>query len=101
MLMKKRVSGLIGVMAIAAVSPALMAQDPPAPAGKNVMEQRCHACHELTTITARRGSTEEWREIVQRMVSYGAQVTEPEQEELVGYLSKTYGSDQAGSAPAH
>jgi len=98
MLINKRVGGLVGVLAIAALSPALMAQDPKEGEGKELFSERCHVCHELTTVTVRRGTGQEWREIVDRMISYGAQVSEPEKETIVGYLTNNYGPDGAAAA---
>lgn len=91
------------VIAMAALSPALMAQDPKEGEGKEIFSERCHACHELNTVTVLRNSNEQWQEIVSRMISYGAQVSEPEKETIVSYLTKNYGPDKSAAnthAPA-
>jgi len=91
---------LVTVMALTALSPALLAQDPKEAEGKALFNERCHACHELSTITVKSSTSEEWNEVVTRMISYGAQVTEPEKEKIVTYLAKTYGPDRTAAAPS-
>ena len=59
--------------------------------GGEMLTQQCRMCHELATVTMRRASPEEWREIVQRMITYGAQV--PDMDLMVDYLSTHFGPE--------
>lgn len=61
--------------------------------GKELFTERCNSCHAIATVTVRRASAEEWHEIVDRMVTYGAQVNEAEVEAIVSYLAKKYGPE--------
>ena len=53
----------------------------------------CTSCHELTEVTKFRGfyTREDWREVVDTMIKYGAQLKEREPEVLVDYLANTLG----------
>jgi uncharacterized membrane protein len=58
---------------------------------QELLTQRCTRCHELSVVSARRASAEEWRETIERMLTYGAQVSEDEMETIVSYLARTQG----------
>jgi cytochrome c2 len=66
-------------------------------AGDDAMQalivERCTRCHVLDTVTARRATPKEWREIIERMVMQGAQVAPDEIETIVSYLAKHHGSE--------
>jgi mono/diheme cytochrome c family protein len=97
---------VIAGLAAGLVSTGLKAQDPKTAPGKDLFEQRCHTCHELNTVTVQRLSADDWRTTVQRMIMNGAQLTEPESEQIIAYLTKMYGPETSPStasadAPAH
>ncbi len=97
---------VIAGLATGLVSTGLKAQnpqeDPKAGPGKDLFVQRCHTCHELNTVTVQRLSGNDWRTVVERMIQNGAQLTEPESEQIITYLTKMYGPEPApSSASAH
>lgn len=93
---------VIAGLATGLVSTGLKAQDPKEGPGKDLFVQRCHTCHELNTVTVQRLSGADWRTVVERMIQNGAQLTEPESEQIITYLTKMYGPEPApSSASAH
>jgi cytochrome c5 len=75
-------------------SPALSAQRT-APAledrGQQVFESQCLACHEADLTKQQRLTRAGWVREVDKMMRWGATVTEAEKEALVEYLSKNFG----------
>jgi len=69
-------------------SPAL-----PPGAGKPIVERMCSSCHALKVVTSKRASPEQWAQLVDQMVSRGAEGTDDEIETVVDYLSKNFGLD--------
>lgn len=59
--------------------------------GRLLLEDRCVACHTLDRVESAGKSREAWLETVNRMVDYGAQLSDAEKEVLVDYLAETYG----------
>ena len=55
--------------------------------GKPILVRTCQQCHDLQIAIGKTGSQEEWKEIIGRMVTFGATVTPAEQEKLTEYLS--------------
>lgn len=96
--------GFLGLAASAAVavaaagfSPALLAQGTPSDDGHGLFNQHCSACHTLDNATNKHLPEAGWREIVERMVNNGAEITPADQAVIVAYLTKNYG---AAPAPA-
>lgn len=91
------ISGALLIGALA--SPGLQAQSPdpagfaPGP-GVETVQTRCAACHPATMITSKRFTAEKWGEVVDQMISKGAQVTDADYDVIVAYLAKTYGADK-------
>lgn len=52
-----------------------------------IVAQKCVMCHDLVIVTSRQASTDEWQEIIARMVTYGAQLSDEEIGLLVDYLA--------------
>ncbi len=65
--------------------------EPAEPEGQVLLEARCTACHGLDRVESAQKSREEWVATVDRMVDYGAQLSESEQGVLLDYLVDTYG----------
>lgn len=65
--------------------------EPSEPEGRVLLEERCTACHGLDRVEQAQKSREEWVTTVDRMVGYGAELSEAEKEVLVDYLEETYG----------
>jgi glucose dehydrogenase/cytochrome c5 len=63
----------------------------PEGAGRAIVQQKCVACHALTVVTSRHASRNEWDQVVNQMVSRGADLSDEEIETVVDYLAKGYG----------
>jgi cytochrome c-type biogenesis protein CcmH/NrfF len=88
--------GLVAALGLAAaLTAAAAASNPPAEGtqhdARTLVAERCIRCHDLAIVNARHASADEWREIVKRMITNGAQVTETEAEAIVDYLAATQG----------
>jgi hypothetical protein len=62
--------------------------------GATLLQRRCTVCHALRGLTAYQdywGETE-WRDMVETMVSYGADLTPTEVDVLVPWLAVHYGT---------
>jgi len=60
------------------------------PVGQILLEERCIECHNLSRVTSKSKTLEEWRRTVERMVDKGTVLSEAEQETLIDYLAETY-----------
>ena len=69
------------------------AQDLPNGAGKEVVMKVCTVCHELTRITSKRWTKEQWNDTVDKMAARGAKASDEEFETIVAYLAKNFGPD--------
>ena len=81
---------------------ALTPADPePTPDAAAVLERACTVCHDLGGLSAYSGSwgEEEWRSMVETMVSYGARVSPAEIDLLAAYLGTEYGTDAGSGGP--
>ena len=62
-----------------------------AEAGKVIFEAKCLLCHEAALTEQQRLSRAGWTREVEKMVRWGATVTDAEKEPLVDYLTQRYG----------
>ncbi len=60
------------------------------PIGKTLLEERCTKCHDLSRVTSKSKTLEEWKTTIERMVNKGADLDMDEQEILINYLAETY-----------
>ncbi len=62
---------------------------------EKVFEQNCTRCHNPDTIKDKVKdkplSREEWKDVIERMKGYGAEVPDGKDAELIDYLMRTYG----------
>jgi cytochrome c5 len=58
--------------------------------GKTLLDTRCTTCHDLSRVTSKSKTLEEWRVTVERMVDKGADLNTDEQETLIQYLAENY-----------
>ncbi len=58
--------------------------------GKTLLDTRCVECHNLSRVTSKSKTLEEWRTSVERMVAKGANLSSEEIEVLIQYLAETY-----------
>jgi len=59
--------------------------------GKKIFEASCSWCHDLDLATNLRLSKVEWQEMIERMISKGADVEDAQVPTLVEYMSKNFG----------
>ena len=62
--------------------------------GKALVQKACSKCHSITGIVRARNSAETWAEIVDDMLSRGAEASDEEVEQIIGYLAKNFGKDK-------
>lgn len=60
--------------------------------GKQVFQDVCGSCHDLTVSTDQTKSREDWQATVSRMVNSGAPLSDEQAAEVVDYLAKNYGT---------
>jgi competence protein ComEA len=75
-------------LAVSTAPPAL-----PPGKGKEIVERMCRSCHVLKVVTSKRASPEQWSQLVDQMMSRGAEGTDEEVETVVEYLAKNFGLD--------
>lgn len=76
---------------------AVVAEDldlPEAP-GKAVVMEACTQCHGIDMIIAQPRTSDEWAQVVSRMVGSGASLTDEQYATVVAYLSKNLGTEPA------
>jgi hypothetical protein len=86
---KVRIASVVLVMVCIIVVAAGCADKSP----EELVEERCSECHALTTVKVARKTHEEWEATVERMVELGARLSDEQAQEVVDYLSDTYGAD--------
>jgi hypothetical protein len=62
----------------------------PAGPARDVLDKACTSCHAVTRISGQRMSPDEWRATVERMMSYGAQLTAAEKDSVISYVSQNF-----------
>jgi cytochrome c2 len=67
-------------------------QDLPEGKGVEIARDRCLSCHEADLIISQRLSRQGWTREVDKMVRWGASVTEAEKEALIDYLAANFGA---------
>jgi competence protein ComEA len=70
--------------------------------GKEIVIKKCLPCHNVRVTTARRGSgsADEWEQVVNKMVSQGADLSDDEIDLVVQYLVTNYGPDSKNAHAA-
>ena len=79
---------------------AAQAQAPGQPGGdfadgpeKPLMTDTCTACHVAAQVTGQKRPKEEWANLVDKMIGFGAKVPDDKYDVIVNYLSRHYGAD--------
>ncbi len=67
------------------------AQSLPEGPGKADFQRTCSVCHSITVVTARRLSYSGWENVVEDMISRGAQAAPDEEKQIVRYLTANFG----------
>ena len=84
-----RLATLLAALLLVAAIPA---QDLPEGPGKELVAKVCTACHELTRITSKKKTKQEWNDTVDKMAMRGAMATDDEFAMIVDYLAKNFGN---------
>jgi competence protein ComEA len=56
-----------------------------------LMQRACTKCHSLNATTRQRNSKDRWQDIIDNMISRGAELTDPEADKLIDYLATHLG----------
>ena len=88
---RERLAAILTAFLLAA---SVQAQDLPDGVGKDLVMNVCTVCHEVTRITSKKRSKEEWSDTVDKMAARGAKASDEEFETIVTYLAKYFGKDQ-------
>src|SRR5215510_9765756 len=85
---------LIVTVALATLSMAVP-QEMPEGEGKKLLEERCTSCHDLKPVVSLKQSQGAWKELVVKMVRYGAQLDDKEVDVATEYLMKHFGPESS------
>jgi competence ComEA-like helix-hairpin-helix protein len=69
-------------------------------AGKAIVQKQCVMCHSLSVVTTKRASHTEWTQVVNQMVSRGADLSDDEIDTVIEYLSSHYGPLDQKATPS-
>ena len=89
---------LVLTVALATVSMAAP-QELPEGEGKKLLEERCVGCHGLKPVVSLKQSRGAWKELVVKMVGYGARLNDKEIDVATAYLTKYFGPESSAAAP--
>jgi cytochrome c5 len=65
--------------------------------GKKLVEARCTSCHSLEPVVSVKQSQGAWKELVVKMVGYGAQLNDKEVDVTTEYLTKHFGPESSSA----
>jgi hypothetical protein len=86
-----RMFGRTAIRLVLTVYPATLSmavpQELPEGQGKKLLEARCANCHSLKPVVSLKQSQSVWKELVVRMVGYGAQLDGKEVDVATGHLT--------------
>ena len=81
------------ILATASIGYAPAQQPLPEGPGKTETERVCAKCHELTRSISLRQNREGWEVTIDKMVSFGAELTDKDYEAVLDYLSKNFAAE--------
>ena len=61
--------------------------------GKPAVESRCYTCHSSDMLLQQRLTSKQWTATVEKMMRWGAAVTDDEKPVIIDYLPKHFGVD--------
>lgn len=67
--------------------------------GKAVVQRMCVGCHSLKVVTSKRATPNQWNDLVQLMVSRGADGSDEDIDTVIKYLSTHFGPDAKPETP--
>jgi len=68
--------------------------------GKETVKRICANCHEIETVTSSRRTKIGWEQMVEEMITRGAEGTDAEMTEVVAYLTAAFGKVNVNAASA-
>jgi competence protein ComEA len=68
--------------------------------GKAITIATCTKCHSITNVTGQHKDADGWTATITKMVGYGATGSDDDFQQILAYVTKNYGLDSAGAAPA-
>jgi len=90
-LRRERLAGVLGIFLLGT---SIRAQDLPDAPGKDLVMSVCAVCHDLTRITSKKKTKDEWNDTVDKMAARGAKASDEEFDTIVNYLTRYFGRDQ-------
>jgi len=90
-------SALAFLVVVGVAAPRAMAQDLPDGAGKDVVVKVCTSCHDADNFTSKKHTKAEWKEVVDTMIAYGAEIADDQVEIITTYLAKNFGKASVGA----
>jgi cytochrome c5 len=73
-------------------------QELPEGEGKKLVEERCASCHSLKPVVSLKQGQGAWKELVVKMVEFGAQLDPKEVDVATEYLTKYFGPESSAAA---
>jgi quinoprotein glucose dehydrogenase len=100
---RKAVIAALGALALIFVAGQAPAQQVPAlaplaaadAATHKLVEKTCASCHVIAQVILQRKNADQWAGTVDKMIGYGAQVSDADYAKIVDYLAKHHGPDAA------
>lgn len=89
---------LITILTAAAAFAAGQAPQLPEGEGKTILQGNCTSCHGLDLVQGKQATSDDWKGIVTRMMSYGVQLDEKQVDVLSTYLGANFGPKTAAPA---
>jgi cytochrome c5 len=87
------------VLTVALATPSMaVPQELPKGEGKTLVEERCVSCHSLKPVVSLKQTRSAWKELVLKMVGYGAQLDDKEVNAATEYLTKYFGPESSAAA---
>lgn len=82
------------------IEPAANSSGMPDGSGRTLVLHQCASCHALSVVTSKHSSPSGWEQVVNQMVSRGANLSDDEVDTVIAYLAKNYGPlDQMSDRP--
>ena len=73
-------------------------QELPEGEGKKLVEERCASCHSLKPVLSLKQNQGAWKDMIVKMVGYGAQLDNKEVDVATEYLTKYFGPESPATA---
>jgi hypothetical protein len=100
-----RITTALGIGVLILASVPLLAQpapsEPPPGPGLDLIQRSCVNCHDISIITMKRKTRDEWAETLGLMADRGAEVTPEEMQIIEEYLSRNFSNGTTGLTSAH